>query len=259
MHPYLIQIGRFSLSTYGVLLAVAFLLVVTLSRYAQRSGPPGRWPLNSDALADWAVWIMIGGIVGARGLYVGLNWDAYLAQPFEIVALWHGGLIWYGGFIGGVAASLIFFARRRVRSLAALDQVIPFVALGHAIGRIGCFENGCCGGKPTTAWCGVWFPGQTQAVIPTQLIEAAGLLFLYMALRSMQERSAMSRRSGAVFGAYLIGYGLLRWMIEWWRDQQPIVWHGWTLPQVMSLGILLVGMILLANRMGRAQPSAKRS
>ncbi len=240
MHPILFVLGPVTIYTYGLMLAVAFLIAMTLAAHDVRTSLKGRVPLTDTALLDWGCWVMVGGVVGGRLLYVLLNWDVYRASPLEIAALWHGGLVWYGGLAGGAAAQALFVSRRGLNFLRVTDQVIPVVALGHAIGRLGCFANGCCYGRPTTAWWGVVFPGYLQAVVPTQLLEAIGLVMLFVILRLLQ-RAAVLRQPGKLFGVYLVGYGLVRWIIEWWRGDQAAVWYGMTLAQLISLALVAIG------------------
>ena len=135
---------------------------------------------------------------------------------------------------------------RRRPLLRAIDQLIPFVALGHGIGRIGCFLNGCCYGKPTEAWYGV---GQR---IPTQLIEAALLVGFYGLLRALQ-RPTMLRQPGRLFGIYLVSYALIRFLVEYARGDQTLLWNLWTLPQLMSLVAALVGLFLIIRSVFQTQ------
>jgi phosphatidylglycerol:prolipoprotein diacylglycerol transferase len=145
-------------------------------------------------------------------------------------------------------AQALFVARRGLNVLRVTDQVVPVVALGHAIGRLGCFANGCCYGKPTTAWWGVVFPGHLEAVVPTQLIESAGLAVLFLILRMLQ-KPALLERPGKLFGWYLLGYGLLRVAIESWRGDQTAVWAGMTLAQLLSLILTVAGLLLVSDTM----------
>jgi len=246
MWPTLVQIGPFTLSTYGAMTALAFVLVVGMVRHATRRTLRGLVPMSDEALVDWAVWAVLGGILGGRLLYVLLNWEVYAARPQEILAIWHGGLVWYGGFTGGMLTTMFFFRRRRIPPLEGLDQVIPFGVLGHAVGRLGCFANGCCYGKFTTSWFGVRFPGHALPTVPTQLFESAGLVVLYLGLRALQRPVALNR-PGTVFAAYLIGYGILRGMIEQWRANQPIVWGVMTVSQCISLILIVLGAFLLTK------------
>lgn len=244
MYPHLAQLGPVTISTYGVLVALAFLLAVGMAQRAARRMPPDLAPMDSATLVDWAVWTVVGGLVGGRLVYVLLNWDVYASSPLEIVALWHGGLVWYGGLLGGLSATWLYLRRRGINFLRGADQVIPVIPLGHALGRIGCFANGCCYGLPTSAWFGVQFPSLPARVVPTQLLESAALVGLYLALRALQ-RPAVLRRPGALFGLYLIGYALIRWTVEFWRANQPIVRDGWTLHQAISVVLAAVGIMLV--------------
>ena len=246
MYPELLHIGSFVLSTYGVLLALAFAVSLWLAVRASARMPRQRAPLSGELLVDWAGWAMIGGLVGGRALYVMLNWPVYASAPLEIVAIWHGGLVWYGGFAGGMAASVWYFHRHRVAVLPGVDQLIPFVALGHAIGRLGCFANGCCYGMASAAWYGVQFPHLPEPVVPTQLLESLGLAGLYLILRRLQ--SSARARPGTVFGAYLIGYGLLRWVLEYWRANPTLLWEAVTLSQLISACAVLAGLWLIIRR-----------
>jgi phosphatidylglycerol:prolipoprotein diacylglycerol transferase len=257
MFPIIFNMGPLTIHTYGVALAVAFLVVVKLARHAAERLPRNVAPLRGTALVDWAVWTALGGILGGRLLYVVLNWDVYAVRPWEIIALWHGGLVWYGGLLGGLLATGLYLKSRGHEFLQGVDQVIPFIAFGHAIGRIGCFTNGCCLGVPTAAWFGVSFPGQPQPVVPTQLLESAGLVALYLILRALQT-PGMLQRPGRLFGAYLIGYAMIRWTIEFWRADQPIVWAGLTLHQAISLALFVVGLGLLVTGKNRARARTNR-
>ena len=247
MHPILLTLGPVTVYTYGVAMALAFLVTLWLAARATRGPLRGLVPMTEAALIDWGCWTMLGGLLGGRLLYVMENWAFYRSQPEEILAVWHGGLVWYGGLFGGLAAQAIFFARRRYECLAATDQIIPFAVLGHAIGRLGCFANGCCYGVPTTAWYGVRFPGHPIPLVPTQLMESAGLLGLFVILQRLQT-PAVLRRPGRLFGSYLIGYAILRWVIERWRGDQAIIRWGMTLPQLMSVVLFIVGVTLWLRR-----------
>ena len=236
MHPILLKLGPLTLYAYGAMLVVAFLAATGLASQAARRSPPALIAISADQLVDFACCTLLGGIIGARLLYVLLQGDAFLREPWEIPAIWHGGLVWYGGFLGATLAGWFYARAKKLAFLRVMDQVIPFLALGHAIGRIGCFLNGCCFGKPTDAWCGVVFPGQGARVYPTQLFESAGLLFLYITLRSLQ-RPAMLARPGRLFGLYLMSDAGLRFGIEFFRGDQAIWRARLTLQQVISIGI----------------------
>ncbi len=244
MHPILLKLGPITLYSYGVMLVVAFLTATWFATRAAHQVPLPFRAINAEPLVDFISFSLLGGIVGARLFYIALQWDYFKQFPQELPAIWHGGLVWYGGFLGGLVAGWWYVRAQRLNFLRVLDQFIPFGAFAHAIGRIGCFLNGCCYGRPTQSWCGVRFPGHPEPLIPTQLIEAAGLLLLFLMLRRLQRPSLLSR-TGWIFGSYLIGYGTLRFGVEFFRGDQTPFWCGMTLQQLVSLGIIFVGGMLL--------------
>ena len=245
MHPILLKLGPATIYSYGAMLVAAFLIATRLAVLAASRLPPGVGAMSPEQTLDMSCWSLLGGIVGGRLFYVALQPDLFLQTPLEVVALWHGGLVWYGGFLGGVFAAWLYARSQRLQALAALEQLIPFVALGHAIGRVGCFLNGCCYGRPTQTWCGVVFPGHDTPVLPTQLFETLGLLIIYAALRILQQRSTGSRSPGRILGWYLVSYAVLRFFLEFLRGDQTAWWLGLTLQQTISIGLFFGGTLLL--------------
>jgi phosphatidylglycerol:prolipoprotein diacylglycerol transferase len=181
--------------SYGVMIMIGFLLGLALARWrAKKVG------LDREMLTDVAVWALLAGIVGSRVFYVLLDWRFFFdtSRPgwslLDLIKIWEGGLVFYGGFIGAAIATLIIL-RRRQKLLPVLDVFTPSVALGHAFGRIGCFLHGCCYGHPAApgAWYGVRFPPNSvpydpnvaapiapgTPLIPTQLISAFDLLVIF--------------------------------------------------------------------------------
>ncbi len=247
MHPIFFQLGPVTVYSYGVMLVVGFLTTTWLASRASRRLPPPLRAITDEQVVDFTCLSLMGGILGARLLYVILQWEFFAKSPWEIPALWHGGLVWYGGFLGGLGSGWLYVRAKRLVFLRVMDQFIPYLALGHAIGRLGCFLNGCCYGRPTTAWCGVLFPGQETKVLPTQLFEAAGLLVLYFILRQLQQPVRL-QQPGRLFGWYLVGYGALRFLLEFFRGDQTLWWAGLTLQQVISLGMFVGGLVLWCRR-----------
>ena len=244
MHPVLFTIGPITLYTYGAMMVVAFLAATGLAVQDARTLPREWVAIAPEQLMDFACVSLLGGVIGGRLLYVGLQWDAFLRQPLEMPAVWHGGLVWYGGLFGGLLGGWLYVRRKRLAFLRVMDQFIPFGALGHAIGRVGCFLNGCCYGRPTDAWYGVTFPGHAHPVIPTQLIEAGALTVLYGLLRRMR-RPRLLQYPGRVFGWYLVSYAVLRFLIEFLRGDQTALWAGLTLQQLVSGGVFAAGLYLI--------------
>ncbi|MBI2173645.1 MAG: prolipoprotein diacylglyceryl transferase, partial [Candidatus Omnitrophica bacterium] len=246
MFPILFQWGPVTVYTYGLTVALAYICAAYFSSQAARRMPPKWVAISAEQLWDFTSVILLGGLVGARIFFVGLHWDLFRSSLLEIFALWNGGLVWYGGFIGGWISAWLYTRFSRLDFWRVLDQFIPFAALGHAIGRIGCFLNGCCRGLPSTAWCAVTFPGSAQPVLPTQLFEALGLLVIYGFLRGLQTKGILEKR-GQLFGIYLVSYGTLRFLIEFLRGDQSVAWLGLTLQQLISIGLFVIGLFLIAR------------
>ena len=245
MHPILFTLGPLTIYTYGVMMVAAFLAGTWLAAHAAEALPAQVRAISAEQMLDFTSIGLLVGLAGGRVLYILLQWRFFLDAPLEVFALWHGGLVWYGGFLGGMLGAWLYTRAHRLSYLRVMDQFIPFLALGHAVGRVGCFLNGGCYGKPTTAWCEVVFPGQMKAVLPTQLFESSGLFFLYIALRLLQRPSVL-QAPGRVLGAYLMGYASLRFVLEYTRGDQAIWWMGLMLAQLMSVvgGLIGIGLVL---------------
>jgi len=260
MHPILFTIGPVTIYTYGAMLVVALVVCIWLAARAARRLPRAFVAITGEQVVDIVCLSLLGGILGGRLAYVLLHPEWFARSPLDVLAIWHGGLVWYGGLLGGVLFAWGYARAKRLAWWRVADQLAPVLVVGHAIGRIGCFFNGCCYGKPTDAWCGVVFPGDPRALIPTQLFEAVGLCGLYLVLRVLQ-RPAVLKRPGRLFGVYLIGYVLLRFVIEPFRGDQAVFWAGLTLQQLISVLVLVAGMVLwfrVSRFAFRETPSAKR-
>ncbi len=207
MYPVLCQIGPVTVYSYGLMLAVAVLVCV----YFLRREAPAR-NLDPDVLADFVFWVVILGIAGARVFYIFLNLKFFINNPSEIVMLQHGGLAFQGGLISGFLTAVIFIRQKRLPVGKVLDTVAPYIALGHAIGRIGCFLNGCCYGRPV-AW-GIYFPSLQQHVHPTQLYESFALVALFFLLK---KSFRVVKYEGQVFINYVKFAALIRFGNEFFR------------------------------------------
>jgi phosphatidylglycerol:prolipoprotein diacylglycerol transferase len=245
MHPILFEFGPITLHSYGIMLLVAFLAVTELVRRTCQQWPSGKRPMTPQQAMDCAYITLLGGILGGRLLYILLYWSFFLASPLEMVAIWHGGLVWYGGFLGGLAAAWLYARSHKLHILKVVDLFIPFIALGHAIGRVGCLLNGCCFGRQSESWCSLQFPAIPYRVVPTQAFESLGLLALFVVLRKLQERRL---DPGRLLGFYLVGYALMRFAIEFGRGDQTAFWLELTLPQYISMGLFIAGCVLAQPR-----------
>ena len=153
--------------------------------------------------------------------------------------LTRGGLSWYGGLILGVVAGIVYLRFKKANLYKTVDLIIPFIALAQAIGRIGCFLNGCCFGKES--WLGIYFPVHDAVLIPTQLYSSFLLLLIFMVLRFMQN---YSHKDGQIFYAYLFLYSIKRFLVEFWRADNKVILYGLTLFQLISLGIFIFSVIM---------------
>ncbi|MBI3179631.1 MAG: prolipoprotein diacylglyceryl transferase, partial [Deltaproteobacteria bacterium] len=165
MHPVVFDTDLFgalsepwSLHTYGVLIAAGFMLAMALSsRQARREGE------DPDRIVDLSFYVLLAGLIGSRIVFIFTKLDDYLRDPLEILMFWRGGLVWYGGFIAAALYEIHYCRKYQLNYLKLVDLQIPYVALAHAFGRLGCLAAGCCFGKPTDVPWGVVFPPGSMA------------------------------------------------------------------------------------------------
>lgn len=222
MFPQLFHIGSFAVPTYGVLVALGVFVGLWMSvRYSEKIG------IHPDHAWNFGIIIVLAGIVGSKILYIINDWSTYTAHPSEIFSLstLQAGGVFSGGVIAALAAGIWYIRRHHLPALGLLDAFAPGLALGHAIGRLGCFSAGCCWGKPTTHFWGVTFtnPLATELVgtplgvplEPTQLFEAAVELVNFFILAWLWKRKKFD---GQVLATYLMLYGFARYFLEFIRD-----------------------------------------
>jgi phosphatidylglycerol---prolipoprotein diacylglyceryl transferase len=251
MFPRLFHIGSFSLPTYGLLVAIAFLAALGMaSRFAKQRG------LSSEKIVNLGVYCALMGMLGAKLLMIALDPElrAHPAEIFSLATLQSAG-IFFGGFILAVVFAFIYMRVQKLPVLATCDIFAPGVAIGHGIGRLGCFAAGCCWGKPTHLPWAVTFTNQDATtgvplgipLHPTQLYEAfaEGLICLFLVRALNREH-----RDGAVIGYYLVFYGLVRFAVEFLRmhDASNPLGGPFTLEQWISLALAVVGLFLVFRR-----------
>lgn len=233
--------GALKVYSYGVMVALAILVATTgLAREFRRRG------YAEEAAFDLAVIAVLAGLAGARLYYVVFYaWEWFRLHPLSILDLRSGGLVFFGAILGGMVGFVVAVKWKKLPPWSAADMVAPYLALAYAVGRVGCFLNGCCYGRPTTLPLGVVFPSvDSLPRHPTQLYSVLAGLILYVVLR----RLLRARRfEGQVILAYLGGYSLLRIAIEFLRENL-VVWHGLTMAQVTALAVLLAVAPLYAWR-----------
>jgi phosphatidylglycerol:prolipoprotein diacylglycerol transferase len=257
VYPQLLHFGRFFLPTYGLLVATGVLLGLWIS--VRNSAKQG---IDPDKAWNFGILIVLCGIVGAKVLYIINDWSQYADHPAEIFTIdtLQAGGVFSGGLIAALIAAVWYIRRHHLPALAICDAFAPGLALGHAIGRVGCFAAGCCFGKPTSHWWGVTFHSETAHRIsdtplnvplqPTQLFESAVELANFFLLMWMFKRKKFD---GQVFGAYLILYGVARFFLEFLRGDpgRGIVFGGlMTGTQLISIGLVILGGVIWWLRAG---------
>ncbi len=211
------RFGPVEIKAYGLMLVLGFSAATAwcIHAGAQRGYAATVW-------LDVVLYVLIGAIIGARLVYVLLDWRDYSSQVGQTLALWQGGLSFHGGVAGGLLAGAIYAWRSRQSLLKLSDVAAPSIALGYAFGRIGCFLNGCCYGTPTDLPWGVVFPQAvgadgapiTAPVHPTQLYGVLASLAIFALLVRL---SGHLRRPGHPLLAYLVLYSIYRFPLEYLR------------------------------------------
>jgi phosphatidylglycerol:prolipoprotein diacylglycerol transferase len=235
MYPKICSIGPFTVYSYGLMLVLAFLVSSRLACMQAK-----RQNINPETIFNLSFIIFISGVIGARLFYIIENIDYYIKNPFEIIMLQYGGLSWFGGLLLGAFVGILYLKRKKIPVYKILDLVIPFVALGQAIGRIGCLLNGCCFGKESNF--GIYFASHQKILIPTQAHSSLILIFIFVFLRFLQDKP---HKDGEIFFAYLILYSIKRFFIEFWRADNPVIFSGLTLFQILSIVIFFLALIKL--------------
>jgi len=260
MLPELFRVGPMTVHAWGVLLMFGFLLGAWR---AARSAP--RYGIKPEDVWDVGLWGLLGGLVGARLVYVLLTWGEFRAQPAAVFHIWQGGMTFYGGMGGGILAGALVCRLRRIRVGDMADLAALAFPLGYALGRVGCFLNGCCyGGACDLPWAVRFHDaaapgGLTPPSHPAQLYSAAAGVAIYFALAAMEPRR---RFRGQLLLAFAFLYGVYRFGIEFVRagvTAQPSGMAGLTEAQIASLLLALVaaGFYVAGLRRARQETDTK--
>ena len=222
MHPVLLHIGSFELASYGLMTALGYAAAsLYLLPRLKKVG------LDKDTFWNLIFIAFMGALIGSKLLYIIVSWPQLGATLSEkltnIVRDFRYGFVFFGGMIVSVGALVWYIRRKRLPLLPTADFLIVGLPLGHAFGRIGCFLAGCCYGRPTDMPWGVTFTDPHSLVAPellgmhlhpTQLYEAAGNLILFFLLHRAYKKP---HRAGSVLVKYVLGYSVMRFIIEFFR------------------------------------------
>ncbi|MDE3195540.1 MAG: prolipoprotein diacylglyceryl transferase [Acidobacteriota bacterium] len=259
MFPRLLHIGSFSLPSYGVLVAIAFLTALWMaSRFAKEKG------MNSEKVVNLGVYCALMGMLGAKLMMIALDPElrSHPLEIFSLATLQSAG-IFFGGFVVALVFAFFYMRRQKLPVLPTADIFAPGLAIGHGIGRLGCFAAGCCWGKPTNLPWAVTFRSQDATtgvplnipLHPTQLYEAFAEGIICLILLHRMKRQF---RDGSIIGLYLLLYGLVRFGVEFLRmhDASNPLGGPFTLEQWISLAAAAAGAYLIFAKGHEGQISA---
>lgn len=251
MHPTIVKFGSFAIHSYGLLLAVAFLVAIQL--FLARGRARG---LSEDRLSTLSLWLLVLAILGGRLLFVATHWDDYKTDPLAIFRLWEGGLILYGGYALAITGGILYVRRAGMAVWRVGDAAAPSMALGIGIGRLGCFFNGCCYGIPTALPWGITFPPESysssvfpgEPLHPSQLYMSGAGFLLFLALLLLDRKR---RFDGWLFWSYIAMDAGLRFLIDFTRYYDETSYLGrigglsFNMNQLLSAGLILISLAML--------------
>ncbi len=252
MHPVLVQIGSLKIYSYGVFVAIGFLAALWVSaREIDRHG------LDREKFLDMGFWAVLSAIVGARMFHVLVYWREYAEAPSEILKLWNGGLVFYGGLIAAMAACAVFLRRHRMPFLPVADAAAIGIPLGLAFGRLGCASAGCCFGKATTLPWAITFTDPASLaplnvpLHPTQIYESMAGFAIFGILYATRDRF---RTPGMRFWTMLILYGAARSFLEIFRDDPRGFLGPFSESQVVSAVLIVYAIASILRARSKAVP-----
>ncbi len=235
--PILFRLGSLNFYAYGFFIAVGFILGFLLAiRRGRQEG------ISDERIIDLLFLIVISAILGSRLLFVLVNLEHFRDDPLQTLKIWEGGLVFYGGLLLSVAVSFGYLKWRRLPVWKIADLFSPSIALGLFFGRMGCFFAGCCYGKETSLPWGITFTDPNSlarlnvTLHPAQIYEAIGSLLLFLFLNWKAKRKVFD---GQIFFFFLLIYSVLRFMIEFLRDDPRGFFWGGMLSTSQGIGIFL--------------------
>ncbi len=241
MYPILIHLGNFEIRSYGIIVALSFSIGLWLStREARRKG------LEPQLIQDFSLYALLGGLVGARIYFILFSDPAfYLKKPWEILAVWHGGIGVIGSLLGGFLAALWYCNRKKISFWKFADVLAPGIALGQTIGQLACLLNGDSYGRPTNLpWAITYTDPRSLAPlnIPLHPIEIYEMAAYFLVFLLVWKTRSKFRTDGSSFLTYLAAYGTARFVVEFFRGQPAIFAWGIPAAQVFGVGLILMSL-----------------
>ncbi len=247
MHPF-INIFSLQIPSYGIMTALAYGAGLYYC-YKQQA----RLGLEKDKIFDLIFWIIVGAIIGGKIFFIWFNYDSFASSG--LVEKVRYGFVFYGGFLGGISAGLIWAKKYKLPVLPALDFFAVPLALGHAIGRIGCFLAGCCYGKISHTFLAVKYTNPDSLVpphlhgvslYPVQIMESISVLVLFFILFHYYKKP---HKNGVIFAGYLLGYGLIRFTLEFFRfDDRGAGLFGFSPSQIIAIILIVISIFLFKRK-----------
>ncbi len=244
MHPILFTFGGIKITCFGVMAASGFMAAsfLLLANRKLRG-------LTADNINDITIYSIISGILGARLFYVVQFWSEFKDNPIQIFRVDQGGLVFYGGLIAAFSTIYFYCKKKNLSFLGVIDLLAPSLALGHAFGRIGCFLNGCCFGRPSDLPWAVEFPVGSfpfscypyQKLHPVQLYESCFNFIFAAALVIFLRKSKVH---GNTAGLYLMCYGAARFILEFFRGDNSKFFNLLSISQMIGIFVFSAGILM---------------
>jgi len=264
MYPTLIELNlgfaRIPLHTYGLMIAIGFLTAISVVRKLAI-----RNKVNPDLVSDLSFWLLMYGFLGARLLFVITRIDYFVQNPLNIVKVWEGGLVFFGGLITATAYAIWFFIKHKLSPWTMIDVLSPGVVIAHAFGRIGCLGAGCCYGRPTPLPWGIKLNSELVDISvrgvplhPTQIYESLSLFILFAGLMIIGKNKKFSGQVGLT---YFMIYPIIRSIIEIFRGDSI---RGFLIDEILSTSqfisilVFVAAAVVLNHRLKKTGDHGKR-
>lgn len=256
MHPILFDIAGWPVYSYGLLLALAYLLGLQLAVVRAR-----RQGLDGTKIMDLGIYLIIAALVGAKLMLVVVDFEYFRSQPRELLSLVRAGGVFYGGLLAALGVAVVLVRRYKLELWTTADLIAPGIALGHVIGRFGCLLAGCCYGRPTDMPWGLVFTDPAAAanagtplgvaLHPTQVYDAGAELAIMLFLLATERRGRPF--PGRTFWLYMLLYAVSRFIIEFYRGDDRGMMAGFSTSQVVSVVVLPLSLLMLSRLRARGR------
>lgn len=239
----LLRLGPFEIRYYGLFFVLGFVIAYFMLNYLAKRK---ELELSKDDISDFLLYIIVGTVLGARIFYVFIyNLPFYLANPFEIIAVWHGGLSFHGGLIGAALAAFYYCRKKKIDFYLITDIVVMPLALGLALGRLGNFTNGELYGRITNMPWAVQFSGAEGFRHPSQLYASFKNLIIFSTLWLLKDKNFPR---GFMSWLFVLMYSMFRFTVEFFRqpdEQLGFIIGFLTMGQILSIIMFAVGAVML--------------